>query len=185
VFLGAIVESETTSATIGVQGVREHNPMANLDFISVPFKTYIKNHLKFIDGLKEIPKIYATNYFLKGEDGKYLNSKLDKKVWLLWAEGRVNHEYEAIETPVGKIPKYEDLKELFKGELSKNYTEAEYIQQFSLRTGKYLEKMERMTKIFADIKMPNTFTTELKAQIERLKRAREKFRKDIISPFQF
>ncbi|MBA7588774.1 Phosphoenolpyruvate carboxykinase [GTP] [subsurface metagenome] len=34
VFLGAIVESETTAATIGAQGVRKHNPMANLDFVS-------------------------------------------------------------------------------------------------------------------------------------------------------
>jgi phosphoenolpyruvate carboxykinase (GTP) len=185
VFLGAIVESETTSATIGVQGVREHNPMANLDFISVPFKTYIKNYLKFIDGLKEIPKIYATNYFLKGENDKYLNSKLDKKVWILWAEGRVNNEYEAIETPIGKIPKYEDLKELFKGEFEKDYSKEEYEQQFSLRVKKYLEKMERMSRIFENINMPVTFTQELKAQIERLKEARAKFGEDIISPFRF
>ncbi|GAI80064.1 unnamed protein product, partial [marine sediment metagenome] len=59
VFLGATVESETTSATIGTQGVRKHNPMANLDFVSVPFKTYIDNHLKFAQDLKEVPKIYA------------------------------------------------------------------------------------------------------------------------------
>jgi phosphoenolpyruvate carboxykinase (GTP) len=159
--------------------------MANLDFISVPFKTYIKNHLKFIDGLKEIPKIYATNYFLKDGNDKYLNSKLDKKVWILWAEGRVNNEYEAIETPVGKIPKYEDLKELFKGEFEKDYSKEEYEQQFSLRVKKYLEKMERMSRIFENINMPVTFTQELKAQIERLKEARTKFGEDIISPFEF
>ena len=185
VFLGATVESETTAATLGARGVRKYNPMANLDFISVPFKTYIENHLKFADGLKGAPRIYATNYFLKDETAKYLNGKMDKRVWLLWAEGRVHNEFEAINTPVGLIPKYEDLRTLFIRELDKDYTQDEYIQQFSLRAGKYLEKMGRMTKIFADIKMPDTFTTEPKAQIERLKRAREKFRKDIISPFQF
>ncbi len=185
VFLGATVESETTSATIGAQGVRKHNPMANLDFISVPFKTYIENHLKFADGLKEVPKIYATNYFLKDESGNYLNSKLDKKVWLLWAEGRVHHEFEAIEAPVGRIPKYEDLKTLFIRELNKDYAKAEYIQQFSLRVVKYLEKMERMSKIFKNIQMPAAFSEELKAQTERLKEARTKYGEDIISPFQF
>jgi len=185
VFLGATVESETTSATIGAQGVRKHNPMANLDFISVPFKTYIENHLKFADGLKEAPKIYATNYFLKDESGNYLNSKLDKKVWILWAEGRVHNEYEAIETPIGLIPKYEDLKTLFIRELNKDYTQTEYIQQFSLRVAKYLEKMERMSKIFENIQMPAAFTEELKAQTERLKETREKFGEDIISPFKF
>ena len=185
VFLGATVESETTSATIGAQGVRKHNPMANLDFISVPFKTYIENHLKFTQGLNDVPKIYATNYFLKDEPGNYLNSKLDKKVWLLWAEGRVHGEFEAIETPVGLIPKYEDLKTLFIRELDKDYTEAEYIQQFSLRVLKYLEKMERMSKIFENIQMPETFTEELKAQIERLRETRTKFTEDIISPLSF
>jgi phosphoenolpyruvate carboxykinase (GTP) len=185
VFLGATVESETTSATIGAQGVRKHNPMANLDFISVPIKIYIENHLKFINGLEETPKIYATNYFLKDKSGNYLNSKLDKKVWVLWAEGRVHHEFEAIETPVGRIPKYEDLKTLFIRELNKNYTKAEYLQQFSLRVTKYLEKVERMSKIFENIEMPAAFSEELKAQTERLRETRSKFGEDIISPFKF
>jgi len=185
VFLGATVESETTAATLGARGVRKYNPMANFDFISVPLGTYIENHLKFSDGLREIPKIYTTNYFLKDESGNYLNSKLDKKVWLLWAEGRVHHEFEAIETPVGLIPKYEDLKKLFIRELNKDYTRVEYIQQFSLRIIKYLKKMERMSKIFENIKMPVSFAEELKEQIERLKKTRTKFEEDIISPFKF
>lgn len=185
VFLGATVESETTAATLGARGVRKYNPMANLDFISVPLGTYIKNHLKFAKNLKVIPKIFTTNYFLKDDTGKYLNGKMDKRVWLFWAEGRVHNEFEAIKTPVGRIPKYEDLKELFVRELKKDYSEEEYIQQFSLRAVKYLEKMERMSKIFENIKMPEVFTQELKAQTERLKLAKTKYGEDIISPFQF
>ncbi len=185
VFLGAIVESETTAATIGAQGVRKHNPMANLDFVSVPFMTYIKNHFRFKNGLKEVPKIYAVNYFLKDENGNYLTEKIYNKLWILWAEGRVNGEYKAIETPIGRIPKYEDLKTLFIRELNKDYTKAEYQQQFSLKLKKYLEKMEMMSKIFENIKMPPAFTEELKAQTERLKVARRKFGEDIISPFKF
>jgi len=185
VFLGATVESETTAATLGARGVRKYNPMANLDFISVPLGTYIENHLKFTKDLKIIPKIYATNYFLKDETGRYLNGKMDKRVWLLWAEGRVYGEYEAIETPIGLIPKYEDLKKLFIRELNKDYTRVEYIPQFSLRVTKYLEKMERMSKIFENIEMPAAFTRELETQTERLKENREKFGEDIISPFKF
>jgi len=185
VFSGATIESETTAATLGAQGVRKHNPMANLDFVSVPIKTYIENHLKFVRDLKEIPKIYTTNYFLKDEVGNYLNSKLDKKVWILWAEGRVHHEFEAIKTPVGRIPKYEDLKTLFTRELNKDYTRAEYLQQFSLRVTKYLEKMERMSKIFKNIQMPEAFNEELKAQITRLKETKTKFAEDVISPLSF
>jgi len=185
VFLGATVESETTAATLDTRGVRKHNPMANLDFISVPLGTYIENHLKFTKELKVIPKIYATNYFLKDEAGKYVNEKMDKRVWLLWAEGRVYSEFEAVETPVGLIPKYEDLRTLFVRELNKDYAKTEYLQQFSLRVTKYLEKMERMIKIFENIEMPAAFTEELKAQAERLRETRTKFGEDIISPFKF
>jgi len=185
VFLGAIVESETTSATIGAQGVRKHNPMANLDFISVPFMTYIKNHFRFKNDLKEVPKIYTINYFLKDENGNYLTGKTYNKLWILWAEGRVNGEYKAIKTPIGRIPKYENLKEIANCELKIDYTEEEYVKVFSIKVGKYLEKMERMSKIFENVEMPAAFTEELKAQTERLKLAKIKFGEDIISPFQF
>lgn len=185
VFLGAIVESETTSATIGAEGVRKHNPMANLDFISVPFMTYIKNHFKFKNNLKEIPKIYAVNYFLKDENGNYLTGKTYNKLWILWAEGRVNGDYEAIETPIGQIPKYEDLKEIAKRGLKIDYTEEEYVKVFSLKITKYLEKMERMIKIFGNIDMPVNFNEELKSQILRLQETREKYGREIISPFNF
>jgi len=74
---------------------------------------------------------------------------------------------------------------LFIREPDKDYNEAEYVQQFSLKVTKYLEKMERMSKIFENIQMPATFTEELKTQAERLKLAKTKYGEDIISPFQF
>ena len=185
VFLGVIVESETTSATIGVQGVRKHNPMANLDFVPVPLGIYIENHFKFKTNLKEVPKIYAVNYFLKDENGNFLTGKAYNKLWILWAEGRVNGEYKTIETPIGRIPKYEDLKEIAKRELKIDYTEEEYVKVFSIKVKKYLEKMERMSKIFENVEMPAAFIEELKAQNERLRETRTKFGEDTISPFKF
>lgn len=184
VFLGATVESETTAATIGKEGVRTHDPMANKDFISVPLATYLENHIKFADGLKEVPTIFATNYFLKNEEGKYLNGKLDKLIWILWAEGRVNGDYDAIETPIGRIPKYEDLKALFKEHLNYDYTEEEYNEQFAIRITKYLEKMDRMTKAFSHIKLPEAFAAEMEAQIKRLEAAKATYG-DVATPDQF
>ncbi len=74
---------------------------------------------------------------------------------------------------------------MFIRELDKDYTKAEYIQQFSLRVVKYLEKMERMSKIFENVEMPTSFIKELKAQTERLRETKTKFTEDIISPFKF
>lgn len=184
VFLGATVESETTAATIGQEGVRTHDPMANKDFISVPLATYLENHINFVKGLKEVPTIFATNYFLKNAEGKFLNGKLDKKVWILWAEGRVNGDYDAIETPIGRIPKYEDLKALFKEQLNQDYTKEAYDQQFSIRISKYLEKMDRMTQAFSHIKLPAAFAAEMENQIKRLQEAKAKYG-DVATPDQF
>jgi phosphoenolpyruvate carboxykinase (GTP) len=75
---------------------------------------------------------------------------VDKKVWLIWAEGRVHGEYEAIETPIGYIPKYDDLKTLFRQTFDREYTEEEYIQQFSIRVTKHLEKLARMEELYGD-----------------------------------
>ena len=184
VMIGATIESETTSATLGAEGVRVFNPMANLDFIAIPLGTYIRNYLDFQKGIAEETKVYGTNYFLKDENGKWCNGMLDKKVWILWADGRVNGEYDAIETPVGLIPKYEDLKKLFKDNLGKDYTLVEYNQQFSIRVDKYLAKMDRMTAIYGKVEMPAEFTEQLEGQIKRLKAAKEKYG-SVITPDKF
>jgi len=113
-----------------------------------------------------------------------MNGKLDKKIWILWAEGRVNKEFEAIKTPIGNIPKYEDLKMLFKRELNKDYSQEEYVAQFSIRTDKYLEKMQRMKEIFNNIDMPAQFTDEMEAQITRLNETKNDLG-SVISPFDF
>ena len=168
VLLGTCIESETTAATIGQEGVRKHNPFATLDFMTVPLAKYVQDHLDFAKDLKAPPRVFVTNYFLKDKDGRFLNHKLDKKVWILWAEARVHGEVDAIETPVGRIPKYEDLKRLFKEVFNKDYTPEDYDKQFTLRLDAYRAKWARMVKIFKDLDMPEGFVRELKAQCERL-----------------
>ena len=184
VFIGATIESETTATTLGAVGKRASSPMANMDFIIVPLALYLTNHLNFGKKLKKCPKVFATNYFLKDKNGKYMNAKTDKRVWALWAEGRVHGDYDAIKTPIGYIPKYEDLKQLFDGAFDdRNYTQEEYDEQFSIRTDKYLEKLDRMEELYRDEEnMPEEFWTVLNAQRADLKALAEKFGKAVISP---
>lgn len=182
VFLGACLESETTAATLGREGVRKHSPMANLDFVVVPLHQYIHNHLEFGRRLKRKPLIFSTNYFLKDDAGNYLTNKTDKKVWLLWAEGRVHNEYGALETPVGYIPYFNDLKRMFEKVFHKSLSRELYEQLFAIRVEKLLRKLERMEKIYADDPMPQRFTDVLMDQKTRLFAARDKYRSDIIYP---
>ncbi len=183
VFLGASLESETTSATIGQEGVRKHNPMSNLDFLVIPFGTYIEKHLRFGEDLDRMPLVFATNYFLKGAGGEYLNDIPDKKVWLHWMEGRVHGEFGAIETPIGHIPKYEDLKELFRELMGKDYSKEDYSKQFSIRIKENLARLDRIEAIYtAEDDVPGAFHQHLGQQRRRLLDAREKAGKDVIPP---
>jgi phosphoenolpyruvate carboxykinase (GTP) len=145
---GAALESETTAATLGKEGVREFNPMSNLDFLSIPIASYIQANLDFARGLKQAPKIFGVNYFLKDKDGKFLNEKTDKRVWYKWMEQRSHAEVEAIKTPTGMIPKYDDLKQLFKEVLKKDYSKEAYTRQFTVRIPESLAKIERITAIY-------------------------------------
>ncbi len=184
VYIGATIESETTAATIGQVGVRKFSPMANLDFLVVQLGKYIKNHINFGKKLKNQPLVFATNYFIK-ENDEFLSEKVDKKVWLIWMEGRVHGEYDAIETAIGYIPKYEDIQPLFKQIFNRDYTKELYEKQFSIRVQKFLEKIERMEKIYAgEDDIPQAFINILKDQKERLLAYKEKYNKDTVSPFE-
>ena len=177
----ATLESETTSATLGAEGVRSASPMANMDFVSYPLGEYTINNIKFGEGVKDTPKIFSTNYFMRGQDGNFMTSKLAKKVWLHWAEGRIHGEYETYDTPTGKIPKYEDLKVLFKKYLNEDFSEADYIYLFTFRCTKWIEKLGR-TKVFyakMDAGTPKEITDYWDNAIAKIKAAKEKYGDEI------
>ncbi|ACJ15677.1 phosphoenolpyruvate carboxykinase (GTP) [Thermococcus onnurineus NA1] len=183
--MGAALESETTAATLGKEGVRAFNPMAILDFMSVPLGEYIENYLEFEKKLRKAPKIFAVNYFLRDEDGNWLNHKLDKAVWLKWMELRVHGDVDAIDTPIGYIPKYGDLARLFREVLNKDYSREDYEKQFTIRVPELLAKIERIEKIYREQvkEAPEELFQVLEEERKRLLEAREKYG-DYISPFQ-
>ncbi len=173
---GGCLESETTAATLGKEGVREFNPMSNLDFLSITIGKYIQNNLEFGKRLKKAPSIFSVNYFIK-QDGKFLNDKTDKKVWFKWMELRVHGDAGAIETPTGRIPRYEDLKRLFSEVLKKDYSKENYVKQFTLRIPEHLARIDRMTTIYSTkVKdTPQVLFSVLEEQKKRLLKAMEKY----------
>lgn len=182
----ATLESETTSATLGKEGVRTPSPMANMDFVSYPLGTYTMNNIKFGESVKDVPKVFSNNYFMRDENGKFMTSKLAKKVWLHWAEGRVHGEYEALDTPTGKIPLYEDLKALFKEHLDEDFSKEKYDYLFTFRCTKWIEKLER-TKAYYKKMDPNTpqeIFDYWDAAIAKISKAKEQYG-DLILPGAF
>ncbi|MHB0878952.1 MAG: phosphoenolpyruvate carboxykinase (GTP) [Anaerolineae bacterium] len=183
---GACLESETTAATLGKEGVREFNPMSNLDFLSVPIGRYLQDNLRMGEGLHRTPRIYSVNYFLRDKGGAFLNSKLDKKVWLRWMEQRAHGEVGAIRTPTGFIPRYEDLAALFQSVLGRDYSHQDYVKQFSLRVPENLAKIERVLDIYCNqvLETPRLLFDVLEQQRERLQAAQARLG-DFISPDVF
>ncbi|MFC1460995.1 phosphoenolpyruvate carboxykinase (GTP) [Verrucomicrobiota bacterium] len=167
--MAASLESETTKATIGEAGVRTLSPMANMDFVAIPLGKYIQNNLDFGKKVPNTPLVFSTNYWLKDKDGNFLNGKLDKGVWMKWMDLRVHGEAEAIDTPTGRIPLYEDLVRLFKQVLDKDYPKEQYVEQFTTRVAETLAKMDRAEAFYSAVTdAPKIVFETLRAQRERL-----------------
>ncbi len=183
---GASLESETTAATLGEEGVRKFNLMAIMDFVAIPLGRYVQNNLEFGAGLAEPPLVFGVNYFLRGEDGRCLNAIPDKRVWLKWMERRVHGEADAIRTPTGLIPRYSLLRELFDSVLGKDYGREDYERQFATRAPQHLQKLERVESIYRTQvdDTPEAVFEVIAQQRDRLEQARAELG-DVISPFRF
>jgi len=140
VVIGASIVSAATATEVGAKGVKRQ-PWANAPFIPGALADYMDAQFKFFNSDKltdaDRPIMAGLNYFLTegargGEGTKLLGEKRDVKVWLGWLERRSHGDVEAIETPAGFIPKYEDLKALFGSEIDKEYPRELYDRQFSL-----------------------------------------------------
>jgi phosphoenolpyruvate carboxykinase (GTP) len=184
---GASLETETTFATVGKEGVPEINMMSTQDFISIPLGQNVCNNLEFGRKLKKAPLVFGVNYFLRETgNGKFLNSPQDKHVWIKWMELRVHGEAGAIRSPTGFLPKYEDLKKLFKRVLGKEYSKEDYVKQFTIRVPENLAKIERVQRFYQEnvSDTPAELFDILDQQRQRLVEARERFG-DYISPESF
>ena len=182
----ATLESETTSATLGAEGVRTPSPMANMDFLSYPLGEYTLNNIKFGENVKKTPKIFSTNYFMLDENGHYTTSKLAKKIWLHWADGRINGEFDAYDTPTGKIPMYEDLAAMFKKYLDEDFSKEMYTMLFTFRCTKWINKLERAKAYYKkmDPGTPDEIFEYWDAAIARISAAKDKYG-DLILPGDF
>jgi phosphoenolpyruvate carboxykinase (GTP) len=144
----------------------------------------VRDNLEFGKGVADPPGIFSVNYFLKDRQGRWLNEREDKRVWLKWMELRVHGNVEALKTPTGRIPVYDDLKTLFATVLSKEYGKADYVAQFTLRLPENIRKTERILKLYREVVLetpPRVFEV-LERQKDRLLEFQRE-RGDYVSPF--
>ncbi len=150
--IGASIVSKATATEVGATGVNRQ-PWANAPFIAGGLGDYLDAQIKFFnnDDLSDKPVMAGINYFLthesRGGNGKgLLGEKKDVHVWLGWLERYAHGDVEGIETPIGLIPRYEDLKKLFSEAIDKEYSEDLYTMQFSLYVDNIIARLDLQTE---------------------------------------
>jgi phosphoenolpyruvate carboxykinase (GTP) len=192
VVIGACIVSAATATEVGATGVRRQ-PWANAPFIPGSLGEYMDAQFEFFASSKiaadKRPILSGLNYFLSqeargGTSSKLLGEKKDVKAWMAWLERRAHHEVEAIETPIGYIPKYEDLKRLFKERIDKEYSEDLYSKQFSLYIDNIVARIDLQIEAYGKEKnIPEKLFDILKRQRAELTALKQKYG-PIVTPQQ-
>ena len=160
--------SETTAAAAGKVGVVRRDPMAMLPFCGYNMGNYFAHwfHMGEVLGDKA-PKIFNVNWFRVDEDGNFIWPGFGDNLRVLeWIIKRCDGEVDAIETPIGYVPKVEDIN--LDGLDFELDTLKSILEVDNELWRKEAEGITEFYKKFGD-KLPKKLEKELKGLKERLK----------------
>lgn len=164
VFVGSIMASETTAAATGAVGVLRHDPMAMKPFCGYHMGDYFGHWIEMGKILGDkAPKIFNVNWFRLDEDGKFMWPGFGDNFRVLeWIIKRCEGKADAVETPIGYLPRPEDIN--LEGLDMDMETLKKILTVDNDKWTAETKEIEEYYKIFGD-KLP----AELRAELEGLK----------------
>ncbi|HPH90618.1 MAG TPA: phosphoenolpyruvate carboxykinase (GTP) [Ferruginibacter sp.] len=174
VYLATTMGSEMTAAAFGEIGKVRRDPFAMLPFMGYHIGDYVNHWLQFGRNLPNAPRIFGVNWFSKDENGKFLWPGFGENIRvLIWIVQRLRGKASSVESPIGWMPRYEDLD--WRG--LENFTRADFDKLMTVEREPGKKELLSHEELFEKMydKMPKEFFFMRELLLSSLWRSPEKW----------